>query len=346
MTEPWLWLLSALAILLWLGSLLAVRHWTKKKILQRFSPETLAGEDLQLPFGDPRPEDRQALDLIRACRRRCLLKLWPDTEFSLKAVLGLSLELIQDIARIYHPNDERPELHASLSQLLALQTRISVRLQALLETLPLRALKDVELETILFYHQVYQQFTSHPAYLFLKRHHLDKVARWAWMVKNLASPWYWGYRAAYCGGKEMLSRFFLASLATIVGVEAIRLYSGRSPGLAHWRKYELAMQEILYTTAMNCVPEAEAWKFITDLLLTSRELPDEAKLLLLERLPRLPATVPARFDLLSPGERGQVRRWLKRYLTQVLPPEAYQLRWQELSARLTESAARSGQKIS
>ncbi len=82
-------------------------------------------------------------------RRRYLLKLWPDTEFSLKVVTGLSLELIQEIAEVYHPEDERPELHASLSELISLQTRISVRLQTLLETLPLRAIKDVELLTIL-----------------------------------------------------------------------------------------------------------------------------------------------------------------------------------------------------
>ena len=342
MPKHWFWLFFVLTVLLWCGSLLAVRHWTRKKILSSFSPETLEGEDIQLPFGDPGPEDHKAMDVIRAFRRRCLLKLWPDTEFSLKTVMGLALELIQDIAGVYHPEDERPELHASLSELLSLQTRISVRLQALLETLPLRAVKDVELETILYYHQVYKQFTCHPTYLFLKRHHLDKIARWTWMVKNIASPWYWGYRAAYYGGKEMLARYFLARMATIVGVEAIRLYSGRAPGVEQWRKYDLVMQEILYVTAINCVPEAEAWRFLTHLILKSRELPEQAKLLLMERLPKIAADMPAQFHSLTSAERGQVRRWLKQFMVKVLPAEAHKLRWQELIERLAEPRESSG----
>ncbi len=65
MPEHWFWLLLALAVLLWLGSLLAVRYWTKKKILRSFAPETLEGEDIPLPFTDPRPEDKQALDVVR-----------------------------------------------------------------------------------------------------------------------------------------------------------------------------------------------------------------------------------------------------------------------------------------
>jgi hypothetical protein len=342
MPKHYIWLLIITTALLWLASLLVVRYWTRKKILAGFDPVTLEGEDICLPFNDPRPEDKAAMDVVRACRRRYLLKMWPDTEFSLKIIMNLALELIQQIAAVYHPEDERPELHASLSELISLQTRISVRLQALLETLPLRAVKDVELETILYYHQVYKQFTGHPTYLFLKRHHLDKIARWSWMVKNIASPWYWGYRAAYYGGKEMLARYFLARMATIVGVEAIRLYSGRAPGVEQWRKYDLVMQEILYVTAINCVPEAEAWRFLTHLILKNRELPEQAKLLLLERLPKMAADTPAQFHSLTSAERGQVRRWLKQYMVKVLPAEAHKLRWQELIERLAEPRESSG----
>lgn len=339
MPEHWIWLLVALAVLLWLGSLLAVRHWTRIKILRRFDPEILAGEDIPLPFTDFRPEDKQALGVVRTFRRRCLLKLWPDTEFSLKAVMGLALELIQQIAGVYHPDDERPELHASLSELISLQTRISVRLQALLETLPLRAIKDVEIETILYYHNVYKQFTCHPAYMFMKSHHLDKIARWAWMVKNIASPWYWGYRAAYAGGKEMLARFFLARMATIVGVEAIRLYSGRAPGAEKWRKYDLAVQEIWYLTAVHAIPEAEAQRFLLGLILKSRELPEPAKLTLIDRIARCPADQPAEFGSLSAAERGQVRRWLKKFIVTIMPPALHKSQLHDLRQRLAEPAA-------
>jgi hypothetical protein len=243
---------------------------------------------------------------------------------------------VQQIAGVYHPEDERPELHASLSDLVSLQNRISIRLQALLETLPLKAVKDVELETILFCHTMYKKFTSHPSYLFMKRHNLDKVARYAFMLKNIASPWYWGYRAAYYGGKEMISRFFLGRMSTIVGVEAIRLYSGRAPGVEQWRKYELAIQETMFLTAADGGSEAEAQRFLCRLILKSRELPEPAKLALIDHLTRIQTVDPAEFDSLNRSERTQVRRWLKHFIVKLLPPEAQKSRLQELKQRLEE----------
>jgi hypothetical protein len=342
MSKHYIWLLIITTVVLWLGSLLVVRHWTRKKILASFDPETLEGDDIRLPFTDLRPEDKQAMEVVRAFRRRYLLKMWPDTEFSLKIIMNLALELIQQIAGVYYPEDERPEFHASLSELISLQTRISVRLQALLETLPLRTVKDIELETILFYHDVYKKFTLHPTYLFMKRHHLDKVARYAWMLKNIASPWYWGYRAAYYGGKEMLSRFFLGRMSTIVGVEAIRLYSGRAPGAEQYRKYDLAIQEMMYLTANNGTSEAATQKYLLRLILKSRELPEQTKLALIDRLTRIEADQPAELDFLTPAERAQVGRWLKHFIGKVLPPAAQKIRLQELKQRLSEPSQNSG----
>lgn len=338
MPKHYIWLLVIIIFFLWLASLLLVLYWTRKKIMASFAPQTLDGEDLCLPFTDPRPEDKAAMEVVKVFRRRYLLKMWPDTEFSLKVIIGLALELIQQIAGVYHPEDERPELHASLSQLLSLQTRISVRLQAVLETLPLRAVKDVELETILYYHDFYKKFTSHPTYLFMKRHHLDKFARYAWMLKNVASPWYWGYRAAYYGSKEMLSRFFLGRMSTIVGVEAIRLYSGRAPGAEQYHKYELAIQEMLYLAAANGASEAASQKFLLRLILKSRELPEQAKLALIDKLSRIEADQPARLDNLSSSERAQVGRWLKHFIVRIMPPETQKQHLLEVRQRFSEPA--------
>ena len=56
------------------------------------------------------PEDRAAREIIRQYRRRYLLKLWPDTPFGFKVINDLALEMIQEIARVYYPEEERPEL--------------------------------------------------------------------------------------------------------------------------------------------------------------------------------------------------------------------------------------------
>ncbi len=226
--EKWLGWLLGLLLLAWLLSLLLVRWWTRRQLLHQVSIRELAEAPVDLPYAEPSPADQQARDLIRAYRRRYLLQLWPDLEFSWRGVIDLSWELIREVARIYYPDEERPELKATLYDLLELQARINTRLRQLFETLPLKAIREVELETVLQAHDLYKKFTQHPIYRFCKRHRLDELVRAAWLIKNLANPWYWGYRATLAGSKEFFYRYFLARLCTIVGEEAMRLYGRRS----------------------------------------------------------------------------------------------------------------------
>ena len=337
MSEAWLWL-SAAAAFCWVASLVAMRFWTKRQVLRRLSDSVGSEEDISLPFDDVRPEDKQALEVVRAYRRRSLLKVWPDTDVTFRSLLNLSLDLIQQIAALYHPTAARPELHASLAELLSLQTRISVRLQALLETMPLRAFKDLKLQTIISCRDLYQVCVTHPAYQFLRQHRLDKAIQWVWMVKNFTSPWYWGRRAAYSGGRELLARFFVARVITIVGVEAIRLYSGRAPGNEKGRLYEFAWQAGRRLLADDPLAEARAVPFFLRLVLKSRELPEATKLSLVDHFSRPGAELAADPGMLAQAERRQVERWLRRLIREVLPPPerpARLLQMQQHLAKLT-----------
>jgi hypothetical protein len=223
----WFFLGIAGLVLFWAGSLLAVRSWARRRLLRELTP-VADPEDFDLDLPDPRPEDGAALDLIRHRRRAYLLNFRPGTEFSFRAINDMSLELIRGIAQAYYPQEDRPELKASLADLVALHNRVGTRLAAWLETFPIRPFKDVELGTIMRAHEIYQSFTSHPVYAFTKRHHLDKVVRWGVSIYNYANPWHWGGRAAYHGGKELAARLLLARVASLVGEEAIVLY-GRRP---------------------------------------------------------------------------------------------------------------------
>jgi hypothetical protein len=107
---------------------------------------------------------------------------------------------------------------------VALHNRVGTRLAAWLETVPMRPFKDVELATVVRYHQMYQSLKSHWGYAFIKRHHLDQVARWGWTAVNFANPWHWGRKAAYHGGKEVAARLLMARVADLVGEEAVRIY--------------------------------------------------------------------------------------------------------------------------
>lgn len=226
MEKHWLALLLGGVCLFWLISLLGVRYWTRRCLLKTLLEQELPEEANYAPL-ESRPEDQAARNIIRAYRRRYLLKIWPDTEFSFKAINEMSLEVVQEIARVYYPDEERPELKASLADLVALYNRVGERLASWLETFPIRAVKDVEIQSVLRYHELYQNLRNHPTYRFIKRHHLDKVVRWGWTAYNYANPWYWGRKAAYEGGKEMVSRLVLAQVADFVGEEAMRLYGRR-----------------------------------------------------------------------------------------------------------------------
>ena len=223
------WLLLGLGglLLVWAGSLATMRYWTRRQLLKTLEQRELDSEEINLTLPDPRPEDQTALELIRAARRRYLLNLWPGTELSFKTINEMSLRLVQEVAQVYYPEEERPELRASLSDLVALHNRVGTRLAAWLETFPMKPFKDLEIKTVLRYHELYQNLKNHPGYAFIKRHHLDKIARWSWSAYNYANPWHWGRRAAFHGGKEMAARLLLARLAVLVGEEAVFLYGRR-----------------------------------------------------------------------------------------------------------------------
>jgi hypothetical protein len=223
----WLFLAIVGLLALWGASLLLVRLWTRHQVIQALMRQEENPEEVRISLPGDRPEDLAALEVIRRYRRRYLLKWWPGTAISFKAINDMSLELIKEIARVYHPGDDRPELKASLADLVSLHNRVGTRLAAWLETVPMRPFKDVELATVVRYHEMYQSLKSHWGYAFIKRHHLDKVARWGWTAVNCANPWHWGRKAAYHGGKEVAARLLMARIADLVGEEAVKIYGRR-----------------------------------------------------------------------------------------------------------------------
>ena len=307
------WLLAALAglILLWGVSLLVVRALTRRRLLQALERQTALRDEFHLPFADPRPQDLAAQEAIAAARRGCLLKLWPGTELSWAAVNDLCLSLLKEVAGIYYPEEERPELKASLTDLVALHQRVGARLAAWLETLPIRPFKDVELGTVLYYHGVYRSLKDHPGYQFVKRHRLDQVARWGWSLYNYASPWHWGRRAVLEGGKELAARLTLAKIAELVGEEAARLYGRRPQGSPALALYAAATREMVNLALSNGSLPPAAAQYVLRFLLKARGLEERERLALLQCLAQGQRQEPTGLETLDAAARGQVHKWLK-----------------------------------
>jgi len=238
----WLLLILFAVLIVWGLSLLIIRLWTRRQVIRALMRQEGDPETPGLSLPDPRPEDQTALELIRSYRRRHLLKWWPGTAISFKTISEMSQELVRGIARIYYPEEDRPELKASLADLVALHNRVGARLAAWLETRPMRPFKDVELATVVRYHEMYQNFRNHWGYVFIKRHRLDRLARWGWTAVNFANPWHWGRKAAYHGGKEVAARLLMARIADLVGEEAVRIYGRPRPAAVREREAVAADQ--------------------------------------------------------------------------------------------------------
>ena len=200
---------------------MAMRLWTRRQVLRALLTREAEAE-IPLP-PEPRPEDEIARELIRTYRDGYLWNRWPETALSFNAINDLSLRLIREIAGVYYPEEERPELKASLADLVAFHNRVGCRLAAWLESAPVRPFKEVELQTIIRYYDMYQTVVDHPVSRFIQRHRLHKVAKWSWAAFNYSSPFYWGRQAAY----ELGRRLLLARIADLVGEEAMRLYGRR-----------------------------------------------------------------------------------------------------------------------
>src|SRR5512135_1791047 len=185
-----LWLISGSAALalLWLASLIFMRLWTRRQVLKTLLSDE-SGAEIQLPHGS-RPEDQAALEIIRTQRDGYLWNRWPDTALSFNAINEMSLELSRKIAGVYYPEEDRPELRASLADLVAFHNRVGSRLAAWLDTAPIRPFKEVELRTIIRYYDMYQNVKDHPVSQFIRRNRLHKAASWGWAAFNYNSPFY------------------------------------------------------------------------------------------------------------------------------------------------------------
>jgi hypothetical protein len=203
---------------LWAASLWAMWLATRRRLLRALLSRE-ADSDIPLP-PEPRPADEGARELIRSNRNRYLWSYRPETPLSFTVISDLSGQLIREIAGIYYPQEERPELKASLADLVALHNRVGSRLAAWLESSPMRPFKDVELQTVMRYYDMYQSLKAHSISQFIRRHRLHRLASWGWAALNYNRPFYWGRRAAY----ELGRRLLLARIVNLVGEEAMLLY--------------------------------------------------------------------------------------------------------------------------
>jgi len=198
----------------------------------------------------PAPTDQQACDRIESEVRTVSRHFSMGTSIAPKKVYALAADLTKKIAGIYHPDVDNPVSQASISDLLLLNERIVTRLNLKVREFPLNTVKDIRIQKIL-QGKDYYDFKIKNKIEWLKKYKtLYKLGTHAWLSYNALNPWYWGRKFAYTSAREITFRYLLTWIITIVGEEAMAVYSRRDINtheVAFERDLAFAMVDMAHT---------------------------------------------------------------------------------------------------
>lgn len=177
-----------------------------------------------LAIKDATEADQIACSIVERYRKRIWRRFSINTSFGVSAGCDLCSSLISEIAHVYCPDSPRPELEVTINDLLDLNERVIARVRRLLEKFPLNRLQGLRMSQILSYHKLYTAVTGNILVRSVRKKWSLRVARTAAIAARCASPRFWIMRGVTRGGREFAARYFLTSLVTIAGEEAIVLY--------------------------------------------------------------------------------------------------------------------------
>ncbi len=168
--------------------------------------------------------DKEAQAIIDAKIKRIWRSTSPTKMLDIKVLQRDSLELVSQIAKVYYPSSERPELEVTLLELLSLNQRISEEIRTLVEPFPL--MHSISIASIIETRDIFEKTQDTLTTKGLKTG--GKIANRVWMVWNAMRPTYWINKAIFKGAGEVVSRKILSTIFRIVGAEALRVYKSSS----------------------------------------------------------------------------------------------------------------------
>jgi len=232
----------------------------------------------------PLPSDQRACNLIEKELKAVSRKFSMNTSISPKKVYEMATGLTQKIAAIYHPDTENPALKASLSDLLQLNERIVTRLNLKIQEFPLNAVKDISIHKIMAGKGYYESKIKNKLEWLKKYKTFYNLGSHAWLSYNVLNPWYWGRKIAYTSAREITFRYLLTWIITIVGEEAMAVYSRRdinTLATAFERDLAFAMADM---ACMNRDISGKAYAVVLDHVLNKARLNDTVRVSILRAL--------------------------------------------------------------
>jgi hypothetical protein len=173
---------------------------------------------------DATEADQIAYSIAERYRKRIWRRFSINTSFGVAGVSDLCGSLISEIAHVYYPNSRRPELEVTINDLLGLTERVTARLRKLLERFPMNRLQGVRISQIQDYQKLYSAVSGNVLVRSIRNKWARRAARSAAIAARYANPKFWIMRGVTRGGREFAARYFLTTVVTIAGEEAVLLY--------------------------------------------------------------------------------------------------------------------------
>lgn len=309
MVSAFFLLLTIMTIL----SLLGIRWWLRRR-LQRMLEEKFEEESELDALPSPGPNDQEALELIRQFRQEVWTIPEGELQLSVEAFNQRAVRVVQAISGVYHEEAEAPQYEASLVEILHLIRRVSTRLTRLASAVPFKYLGDRKLSDYQRYYQVYRTINDNPFVQIFKRNpHLQRIAKWAVNLKNIANPLYWAGKELSREGYFYMLRWFYLTFVSQVGREAMRLYSGRHFQTEEDRDAALICYRLFALARKWGGPCDAEWSALVDFITGHSALEAEIKLHVLSRCSqgRLPKDLDSQILQTKAGARWY-REGLKR----------------------------------
>ncbi len=168
--------------------------------------------------------DQKAKELVNSRMQNIWFSLssvaWTDPAYLKKE----GFQLIRDIAAVYYPSSNTPEMEVTIIELLHLNERISQKLRVLFD--PFKPLHQISVADIFSARDLFERTKSVMEMKGLKRGR--RLAGRVWQGLNVLRPQYWVGRLLYKGASEMIGRKLLVSAFRIIGAESIQVYRASS----------------------------------------------------------------------------------------------------------------------
>ncbi|MBD3265023.1 hypothetical protein GF373_00005 [bacterium] len=222
---PWL-LLFVLAICAVVGAGFLIKKavffltmfWT----LQKRMVEETEKEAQKVQFVST--ADQKAQALIDQKIKQAWRSFSPVQWTKLDVIRDECLGLVRDIAAVYYPSSQKPELEITLSEILRLHEHVTQKVQAIVTTLP--SLNRFSIASLLEAKSIFEQ--TRTVFTNKKFQTGGRIASRVWQAVNMVDPRYWLNKALFHGASEVVGRKVMTSIFRIVGTEAMKVYRSSS----------------------------------------------------------------------------------------------------------------------